>query len=55
MEDEGGANVEWITLMSPYSAGDLGTFHSLSKLAFNPLLGEAQKGRVIVLGGFLRL
>lgn len=51
----GGANSTGITLMSPYTTGELGTFQSVSKLALNPLLGEAQKGRVIVLGGFLRL
>lgn len=52
---QGGADSTWITFMSPYSAGELGTFHSVSKLALHPLLGEAQKGGVIVLGGFLRL
>ena len=55
VEDQGGANVEWITFMSPCSASDMGTFHSLSELALDPLFSEAQKGRVIVLGGFLRL
>lgn len=32
-----------------------GDIFSLSEFALHPLLGEAQKGGVIVLGGFLRL
>lgn len=52
---QGGADITGITFMSPCSASDMGTFHSLSELALDPLLSEAQKGRVIVLGGFLRL
>ena len=38
---QGGADITGITFMSPYSAGEPGTFQSLSKLALNPLLGEA--------------